>query len=89
MTRGAQAGTAGQTRIISIDGALPDGQCEPGYADTVVKKGPPPWGEKSGINAFFRALVNQTGGEDVATGKTAPPHFCAISVCKTAGRERK
>jgi hypothetical protein len=49
MTRGAQAGTAGPTRIISIDGALPDGQCEPGYADMAGKKGPPLW-RKSGIN---------------------------------------
>jgi hypothetical protein len=31
MTRGALAGTAGQTRIISINGAVPDGQCERGY----------------------------------------------------------
>jgi hypothetical protein len=40
MTRGAQADTAGQTRIISIDGPLPDGQCEPGIGDRLERKCP-------------------------------------------------
>jgi hypothetical protein len=50
MTRGAQAGTAGQTRITSINGAVPDGQCSYGVNNNTPLKLTHLCGKKSGIN---------------------------------------
>jgi hypothetical protein len=58
MTRGAQAGTAGRTRIISIDGALPDGQCEPGLGGRRERNCP---------------LLHYFGAVTLFTKKTASP----------------